>query len=485
MVPETIRHFIGGHEARSSYAKTFGAPDPATGQQYTRVEMGVDADISQAVLAAQAALAEGPWVGLPSVQRADILQRIADAIESQADQIADFEVLGTGLPVTQARGQVARAANCFGRAARVIAAGEDPPVLPAPSRYTSRRPAGVAGIITSWRAPFLAQARALAPALAAGCTVVLQADAWAPLSAALLPEITTTAGLPSGVLNIVHGTGNWRGDGGTARTEARDALVTHPDVPLLSFAGDGAAGERAARDAATHHKRLIADLAANSPCLIFQDADPGRAVAHALYGAVALNGGRRTATSRIFVERRVYEAVLARLAEVADGMRVGPPADTATKVGPLVHAEHHDRVMSSVRRGIRDGARLAAGGRRPVGLTAGNYLATTVLADVTPKMQIFTEVLSAPVMCVTPFDTEEEAAALASGLPDVPAAYLWTRDTQRAVRLAEAIRAPMTWVNSHNPDDRDGTEDDEIDRYTRPGSIDFAAADGPGPSFDA
>jgi 5-carboxymethyl-2-hydroxymuconic-semialdehyde dehydrogenase len=479
VVPETIAHFIGGREAHSSYRKTFGAPDPATGKEYARVEMGLAADINQAVLAATAAF--DPWAGLPAGERAGILERIAAGIESRAGDIADFEALGSGLPVTQAREQAARAAECFRLAAGAITARpEDSSCSPGP--HTLRRPGGVAGAVTSWRAPFLAQARALAPALAAGCTTVLQADVWTPLSAALLPEITTRAGLPGGVLNVVHGTGDWRGTG-SAGTGARDALVAHPRVPLLSFAGDAAAGEQAARDAAARGKRLSADLAGNSPCVILADADLDRATDSALFGAFALNGGRRTAASRIIAERAVYEAVVARLAEGAGRIRTGSPADPATEVGPLVHAEHYQRVMQCLRRGIRDGARLAVGGRRPADLAEGNYLSATVLADVTPEMQIFAEVISAPVACVTAFDTQEEAVTLARAITGAPAAYLWTADPQRARHLASAIGSPMTWVNSHNPRDLRTAPGGEggVDFYTQSSAIHITADDGPAP----
>jgi 5-carboxymethyl-2-hydroxymuconic-semialdehyde dehydrogenase len=492
VVPETIKHFIGGREARSSYLKTFAVADPATGKEYARVEVGVDADVNQAVLAARAALESGPWADLTLPERAGVLERMADGIESRAGQIADFEALGTGLPVTQAREQVARAAECFRLAAGVITARrEDSPCRPDRSEYTLRRPAGVAGVVTSWRVPFLAQARAVAPALAAGCTVVLQADPWVPLSAALLPEITAAAGLPGGVLNIVHGTGSWRG--AEAGTEARDALITHEGVAVLSLAGHATAGEQAARDAAAHPTRLSADLAGNSPCVIFADADLDRAADSALFGAFALNGGRRTATGRILADRRVYEAVVTRLTEGAARIRVGSPSDPATEVGALVHATHYDRVVSCVRRGIRDGARLAAGGRRPAGRAEGNYLSATVLADVTPQMQIFAEVLSAPVACVTPFDTEQEAVTLARAIAGAPAAYLWTSDRRRARRLAAAIGSAMTWVNSHNQRDLrtpsgwsaggPGSESSQggIGFYTQSSTIHAAADDGPAP----
>jgi 5-carboxymethyl-2-hydroxymuconic-semialdehyde dehydrogenase len=492
--PETINHFIGGRPVKSSYAKTFGVTDPACGKEYARVAVGLGADTNNAVLAARAAFETGPWAGIPAPEKASVLSRIADAIDARAGDVADAEALGTGLPVTQAREQTARASGHFRLAAELITArDEDTSFSSAQPRYVLRRPVGVAGIITPWRAPFLAQARVLAPALAAGCTVVLQPDVWAPLSAALLPEITAEAGLPGGVLNIVHGGGDWRGDGTSARTDTLDALVAHPDVPLLSFTGETAVAQQVMTGAATHGKLLSADLIGNSPCVIFADADLDQAADSAVFGAFSLNGGRRTATWRILAERPVCNAVVTRLAERADHIRVGSPANPSTELGPLVHAEQYDRVMSRVRLGIREGARLAAGGRRPVGLTEGNYLSATVLADVTPEMRIFAEVISGPVACVTPFDTEEEAVTLANAANSTataPAAYIWTADLQRAHRLAPAIDSTAIWVNSHNTQDLrtpsgKGKDQDSIGFYTQSRTICIAADDTPVPRFGA
>ena len=492
MITETIWHFIGGRQARSSLAKTFAVADPATGKEYARVEVGLGADVNQAVLAARAAFTEGPWPGMAAPDRAGVLNLIAAGIESRADEIAGLEALCTGLPVTQARKLAVLAAGHFRLAADAITAGrDDAAFVPGRPGCPVRRPAGVAGVLTSWRTPFLAQARAVAPALAAGCTVVLQTDPWTPLSAALLPDLTTGAGLPDGVLNIVHGTGDWRGRG--AGTEARDALIAHPGVPLLALAGDAATGDQAAREAAARGKRLSADLAGNSPCLIFADAHLDRAVDSAAFGAFALNGGRRTAASRILAERPVYDAIVARLAEVAARIRVGDPADPATELGPLAHRELCDRAMTWVRLGLREDARLAAGGRRTADRAEGNYLSATVLADVTPEMRIFAEVIGGPVACVTPFDTEQEAVTAANAANTTngangantaaPAAYIWTSDPRRARRLAPAIDSPAVWVNAHNPDDLRtvGGGGDGTDFYTRYSTVHIAADDGPAP----
>jgi 5-carboxymethyl-2-hydroxymuconic-semialdehyde dehydrogenase len=465
VVPEAVSHFIGGHYVHSTLRKSYGVTDTATGKEYAQVEVGLAADVNQAVLAARTALETGPWPGMAASDRAQILYGIAAAIDARADDIAAAEALGSGLPVTQAREQAARAGGLFGLAADLITAQAGTEArAPDQASYVVASPAGIAGLITPWRTPFLAQARAVAPALAAGAAIVLKPDEWAPLPAALLAEITTAAGLPGGVLNIVHGSLHRKAPG----AQARDALIAHPGVARLSFAGEAAVGRQIMLDAATHRKNLSAELAGSSPCLIFADADLDQAADSALFGAFALNGQRRTATSTVLAQRAVYDTLVSRLAQRAERIRVGDPSDPATQLGPLPGPGHHDELTSAVRLGVREGARLAAGGRRPAGLPEGNFLAATVLADVAPSMRIFTEQIRGPVVRVTPFDTDEEAVSLANAVTDLTAAYIWTSDLQRARRLAPAIESACTWVNSHNPQDRHAAITDR--RPGRPGA---------------
>jgi 5-carboxymethyl-2-hydroxymuconic-semialdehyde dehydrogenase len=484
VVPETVSHFIAGQYVHSTLRKTYGVADPATGKEYAQVEVGLGADINQAVLAAGTALETGPWPGMTAPGRARVLRGIADAIDARAGDIAAAEARSTGLPVTQSREQAGRAGAVFRRAAGLITErADDASRAPGRSSYVAASPAGIAGLITPWTAPFLAQARAVAPALAAGCTVVLKPDEWAPLPAALLAEITTAAGLPAGVLNIVHGSLHRKAPG----AQARDALIAHPRVARLWFEGEAAAGQEVALGASTHGKDLSAGLAGNSPCLVFADADLDQAIDSALFGGFALGGQRRTATSTILAERPVYETLVSRLAERADRIRVGAPSDPATQIGPLPHTDHYDKLVSLVRLSIREGARLAAGGRRPAGLPAGNYLAATVLADVTPSMQVFAEQVRGPVVRVTPFGTDEEAVSLANAVGCPPAAYIWTADPRRPHRLAAAIESASIWVNSHNPQDL-GTAPAghmNIDFYLRSRTVRIAADDTPVPRFGA
>jgi 5-carboxymethyl-2-hydroxymuconic-semialdehyde dehydrogenase len=438
---EELLHYIGGKHVPSVNGAMFDVTEPVSNGVYTRAAAGGAEDVDRAVEAATAAFAGGPWPGMAARARATVLGRIADAIESRAGQIAGLETFDTGLPITQAKGQAARAAENFRFFADVIVAQhEDAFSSPGQLGYVLRKPAGVAGLITPWNTPFMLETWKLAPALASGCTVVLKPAEWTPLSASLLPEIMAEAGVPDGVFNIVHGIGE----------NAGAALVAHPGVPLISFTGETITGETIMRSAANHLKGLSMELGGKSPCIIFADADLDQAVDSALFGVFSLNGERCTAGSRILAQRTVYDSLVARLAARAAAIRVGAPSDPSTEIGALVHAEHYERVLSYVRLGVREGARLAAGGTRPAGLPEGNYLAATVFADVTPEMRIFAEEIFGPVVCVTPFDSEEEAITLANDTRYGLAAYIWTSDLRRAHRVAGQVEAGMTWVNSHN-----------------------------------
>ena len=440
-VPSKIEHFIGGRQVPSADGATFDVADPVSNTVYAQAAAGGPADIDRAVAAAREAFESGPWPGLAARARAKVLNKIADGIEARGARIAALETFDTGLPVTQAKGQAARAAENFRYFADVIVAQHEAAFSqPGQLGYVLRRPAGVAGLITPWNTPFMLESWKLAPALASGCTVLLKPAEWTPLSASLLPEIMTEAGVPDGAFNLVHGIGE----------DAGAALVAHPDVPLISFTGETTTGKIIMRSAADNLKGLSMELGGKSPCVIFADADLDAAIDSALFGVFSLNGERCTAGSRILAERPVYDEVVARLAERAARVRVGDPSDPATEVGALVHPEHYARVLDYVDIGVKEGARLVAGGSRPADLPAGNYLAATVFADVKPSMRIFQEEIFGPVVAVTPFDTEEEAIGLANGTRYGLAAYLWTSSLNRAHRVAAAVESGMTWINSHN-----------------------------------
>ncbi len=440
-LPELITHYIDGAQLPSSAGETFEVLTPATNEVYCHGAAGQADDIELAVRAAERAFL-GPWSSLPARARATILMRFADAIEARDGRLAELEAFDTGLPISQARGQAKRAAENFRFFADLIVGlNEDAFGVPGQQvNYVNRRPVGVAGLITPWNTPFMLETWKLAPALAAGCTVVLKPAEWSPLSASLLGEIAEQAGLPPGVLNIVHGIGE----------QAGDALVKHPRVPLISFTGETTTGQLIARNSADNLKGLSMELGGKSPCVIFADADLDAALDSAIFQIFSLNGERCTAGSRMLVQRSVYQEVLDRLQKRAAAVRVGSPADDRTELGALIHPEHYARVTDYVRVGQAEGARLLVGGHRPDHLPVGNFLSATVFADVTPAMRIFQEEIFGPVLCVTPFDTEEEAVALANDTRYGLAGYIWTADLSRAHTMAARIDSGMLWINSHN-----------------------------------
>ena len=468
-LPGKLEHFIAGQPAGSADGGTFEVANPVSHQPYATVAAGGAEDVDRAVAAAATAFTAGPWPDLPARARATILNRIADGIEARAVRIAELETFDTGLPITQARGQAARAAENFRFFADMAVTLHEDAFRSGTSQfgYVIRRPAGVAGLITPWNTPFMLATWKLAPALASGCPVVLKPAEWTPLSASLLPEIMTEAGLPDGVFNLVHGIGEVAGA----------ALVAHPGVPRISFTGETGTGRTIMAAAAPHLKGLSMELGGKSPCVIFADADLDQATDSALFGVFSLNGERCTAGSRILAERSIYDALVTRLASRAERIRVGDPADPRTEIGALVHPEHYTRVLGYVQAGLDEGARLVAGGSRPAHLPEGNYLAATVFADVEPSMRIFREEIFGPVVCVTPFDHEAEAVALANATDYGLAAYIWTGDLARAHRVAHAVEAGMTWINSHNVRDLrtpfGGVKASGLGREGGPHSLDF------------
>lgn len=465
-VPSVIRHWIGGTTADSADGRTFDVSDPVTNTPYAQAAAGGPQDVDRAVAAARAAFPA--WSGLSNRQRATVLNRIADAVEARHDRLAAYESFDSGLPITQARGQARRAAENFRYFADVIVALGEEAFRQGEEQfsYVVRTPAGVAGLITPWNTPFMLESWKLAPALAAGCTLVLKPAEWTPLSASLWPEILDEAGVPAGAVNIVHGIG----------AEAGQALVDHPGVPLISFTGSTDTGRHIIRSSGAHLKTVSMELGGKSPVVVFADADLEAALDSVLFGVFSLNGERCTAGSRVLVERPVYEEFTRRLAERAERVRVGPPADPDTEVGALVHPRHFARVLAYVETGAKE-ARLVAGGARPAHLPEGNYLQPTVFADVPRDARIFQEEIFGPVVCLAPFDEEPDAVELANATPYGLAAYVWTSDLRRGHRIAHAVESGMVWINSHNVRDLrtpfGGVKDSGVGREGGAHSIDF------------
>ncbi|AXB43445.1 5-carboxymethyl-2-hydroxymuconate semialdehyde dehydrogenase [Amycolatopsis albispora] len=440
-LPSKIQHYIGGELVDSLSGKTFDVLDPVSNQTYVTAAAGQAEDVDRAVAAARRAFTEGPWPGLLPRARARVLNKIADAVQAQDRRLAELETFDTGLPITQALGQAQRAAENFRFFADLIVAQADD-TYRVPGRqvnYVHRKPIGVAGLITPWNTPFMLESWKLAPALASGCTVVLKPAEFTPLSASLWAGIFRDAGLPDGVFNLVNGFGE----------EAGDALVKHPDVPLISFTGETTTGQLIYRNCAASLKGMSMELGGKSPAVVFADADLDAAIDSTLFGVFSLNGERCTAGSRILVERAIYDEFCQRYADRARHIVVGDPHDPATEVGALVHPEHYEKVMSYVELGKTEGTLLAGGGR-PSGLDTGNYVAPTVFADVPPTARIFQEEIFGPVVAITPFDSDAEALSLANNVKYGLAAYIWTSDLTRAHTFAQSVEAGMVWLNSHN-----------------------------------
>ncbi|GHD08400.1 5-carboxymethyl-2-hydroxymuconate semialdehyde dehydrogenase [Zhihengliuella salsuginis] len=444
-LPTRIQHYIGGQFVDSVGGETFEVLDPVTNQTYATAASGQKADIDAAVAAATEAFENGPWPRMKPRQRANILNKIADAVVAQEDRLAELETFDTGLPITQARGQAQRAAENFRFFADLIVAQHDNAFKVPGSQvnYVNRKPIGVAGLITPWNTPFMLESWKLAPSIASGCTVVLKPAEFTPLSASLWATIFKEAGLPDGVFNMVNGLGE----------SAGDALVKHPDVPLISFTGESSTGQTIYRNCAEGLKGMSMELGGKSPAIVFADADFDAAIDSTLFGVFSLNGERCTAGSRILVERSIYSKFCEAYAARAKTIKVGDPHDPETQVGALVHPEHYDKVMSYVELGKSEGRVLAGGGRPenlPEGQENGSYVAPTVFADVAPDARIFQEEIFGPVVAITPFDTDEEALALANNTKYGLAAYVWTTNLKRAHNFAQDVEAGMVWLNSHN-----------------------------------
>ncbi len=440
-LPDRIQHYIHGEFVDSVDGGTFDVLDPVSNETYVQAAAGQQADIDRAVAAAKHAFDTGPWPRMKNRERSRILNRIADQVEARGDELAELETFDTGLPITQSRGQAHRAAENFRFFADLVVAQRDDTyqVPGVQMNYVHRKPVGVAGLITPWNTPFMLESWKLAPALASGCTVVLKPAEFTPLSASLWAGIFEEAGLPQGVFNLVNGLGE----------QAGDALVKHPDVRLISFTGETTTGQTIFGNAAKHLKGLSMELGGKSPAIVFEDADFDAAIDSTLFGVFSLNGERCTAGSRILVQRSIYDRFVETYAERAKNIVVGDPHDPKTEVGALVHPEHYAKVMSYVELGKTEG-RLVAGGGRPDHLPTGNYVSPTVFADVKPDARIFQEEIFGPVVCITPFDTDEEALELANAVKYGLAAYLWTTNLERAHTFAHQIEAGMVWLNSHN-----------------------------------
>ena len=440
-----IEHLINGREVGS--AEYFETVNPATQEPLAQVARGGSAEVEAAVAAAKAAFPA--WAGRPASERARLIHKLGDLIAGEVAAIARTETNDTGQVISQTEKQlVPRAADNFHYFAEMCVR-VDGHTYPTPTHlnYTLFHPVGVCALISPWNVPFMTSTWKVAPALAFGNTAVLKMSELSPLTAARLGQLALEAGVPPGVLNVVHGMG----------TEVGEPLCRHPDVRVISFTGSTLTGNRIVKTAGL--KKFSMELGGKSPFVVFDDADMPRALDAALFMVFSNNGERCTAGSRILVQKSRYADFARQFAERARRISVGDPLDPATVVGPMISAAHRDKVLGYIEMGSKEGASILCGGadfpalrgeKANPALRRGNFVSPTVFADVDNRMRIAQEEIFGPVACVIPFDDEADAIAKANDTQYGLSSYVWSENIGRAHRVAAAIEAGMCFVNSQN-----------------------------------
>ena len=435
-----LAHIIGGAPMQPAGGSTFATVSPVDGSTIGTVPRGTVADVDRAAQAASRAFPA--WRDFPGKARRDLLHSIADAIEARAEEIALLEAWDTGQALKFMSKAALRGAENFRFFADRAESARDGQSLPTETHlnYTLRTPIGPIGVITPWNTPFMLSTWKIAPALAAGCTVVHKPAEWSPVTAQLLAQIALEVGLPAGVLNVVHGMGE----------EAGKALTEHADIKAVAFIGESSTGSAIMRQGATTLKRVHLELGGKNPVIVFDDADLDRALDAVVFMIYSLNGERCTSSSRLLIQESIALQFLERLAVRVRQLKVGHPLDPATEVGPLIHPHHRDKVLSYFDIARGEGATVAVGGMPFDGPGGGQYVTPTLLTGVKRHMRVAQEEIFGPVLAAITFKDEAEALAIANDVRYGLAGYLWTADLSRALRFSERLEAGMIWVNSEN-----------------------------------
>ena len=425
-------------EDRPGSGGTFETISPVDESVICTVARSTAADVDAAAEAAAAAFAD--WRDMPATQRKKILIKIAEGIEARAEEIALCECWDTGQAYRFMSKAALRGAENFRYFADQVTAARDGQHLKSPTlmNVTTRTPIGPVGVITPWNTPFMLSTWKIAPALAAGCTVVHKPAEFSPLSARILMEIAEEAGLPAGVWNLVNGFGE----------DAGKRLTEHPAIKAIAFVGESRTGSLITKQGADTLKRMHLELGGKNPVIVFDDADLDRALDAAIFMIYSINGERCTSSSRLLVQDTIREEFEAKLIARVNNIKVGHPLDPKTEVGPLIAKEHFDKVTGYFSIAKEDGATVAAGGVR-VG-EEGYFVRPTLFTGANNKMRIAQEEIFGPVLTSIPFSTEEEALALANDTEYGLTGYLWTSDLTRALRFTDKLEAGMIWVNSEN-----------------------------------
>lgn len=434
-------HFIDGRYVSSANEKTFDNINPATGKVLGKVAEGGKTEIDLAVAAARKAL-KGPWKTMTTNDRIAVIRKIGDIIASRKDELAKLESLDTGKPLSLSSTiDIPRSAYNFHffadylRSVGTEAYETDNVAI----NYAVRRPVGVIGLINPWNLPLLLMTWKLAPALAAGNTVVMKPAELTPMTATLLGEICKEAGVPDGVVNLVHGFGP---------NSAGSALTEHPDVDAISFTGETTTGKIIMSAASQSLKKLSYELGGKNPNIIFADADLDEVIETTIKSSFVNQGEVCLCGSRIYVQRPVYEAFLEKFVAKTKTLVVGDPFDPKTNVGALVGEEHFHRVSSYIELAKEEGGTILTGGKTPEGMDQGFYLEPTIITGLTKNCRVVREEIFGPVVTVLPFDTEEEVLEQANDTHYGLSASVWTNDLRRAHRVAGQLEAGIIWVNT-------------------------------------
>jgi betaine-aldehyde dehydrogenase len=437
----TYKMLIDGEQCDAAGGKTFEVRNPATGAVMARVPDAGPADVDRAVKAARRAF-EGGWRDVTGQERGRILFRIAEKVRQELPRLAEIETLNSGKPIVESEFDITDVATCFeyygGLATKLH--GE---VLNVPDNAISmamKEPLGVAGQIIPWNYPLLMAAWKLAPALCAGCTMVIKPAEQTPLTLLELARFFEECGLPKGVVNVVTGFGETAGA----------PLVAHEDVDKIAFTGSVEVGKQIMRTAADTLKKISLELGGKSPNIFFADADFEAAVDGALFGVFVNQGEVCSAGSRVLVQRPIYQKMLDAMVAKAKTIKLGPGMDRDTKMGPLISKEHMERVVKYQAIG-RGEAKVAFGGGRPTGLGEGYYVEPTIFYDVDNSATIAREEIFGPVMSVIPFDDEAEALRIANDTRYGLAAAVWSRDIFKCMRMVKKLQAGIVWVNHMQP----------------------------------
>ena len=454
-----LAHIIDGAAVAPPGGASFATTSPVDGSIIGAVPRGGTAEVDAAALAAERAFPE--WRAMAGRTRRDLLHAVADGIEARAEEIALLEGWDTGQALKFMAKAALRGAENFRFFADRAEAARDGRSLPTETHlnYTLRTPIGPVGVITPWNTPFMLSTWKIAPALAAGCTVVHKPAEWSPVTAQLLAQIALAAGLPPGVLNVVHGLGE----------EAGKALTEHPAIKAVAFIGESSTGSAIMRQGAATLKRTHFELGGKNPVIVFADADLERALDAVVFMIYSLNGERCTSSSRLLIQESIAPQFLEKLAARVRALQVGHPLDPQTEIGPLIHQRHRDKVLSYFEIARAEGATVAVGGQAYAGPGGGQYVTPTLLTGARRQMRIAQEEIFGPVLT--------EALAIANDVRYGLAGYLWTADLSRAVRFSDGLEAGMIWVNSENvrhlPTPFGGMKDSGIGRDSGDYSFEF------------